>query len=122
MAAVGQRRDQEHGDASHADGAALHRRVSPDKWCVTRGDLRFLRREIRRAIDSGRIQPTDRDPFDVLDNVCGPNVYTVCEQYIKPVTHSAGKMSWALMRHPEGLPCDLFVTHAWQEGTARFGQ
>jgi len=25
-------------------------------------------------------------------------------------------MSWALLRNPAGLKCDLFVTHAWIEG------
>ena len=38
------------------------------------------------------------------------------EQYIKPVTLQAGKVSWALMQHPDGLDCDLFISHAWQEG------
>eukprot|EP00931_Biecheleriopsis_adriatica_P116491 TRINITY_DN9212_c0_g2_i1.p1 TRINITY_DN9212_c0_g2~~TRINITY_DN9212_c0_g2_i1.p1 ORF type:complete len:614 (+),score=84.25 TRINITY_DN9212_c0_g2_i1:198-1844(+) len=44
-------------------------------------------------------------------------MYTVNELYIKPVTHAAGNCSWALMRNPQGHgPCDLFITHAWQEG------
>ena len=42
------------------------------------------------------------------------------EQYIKPVTQQAGKMSWALMRHPDGLECELFISHAWQEGVFEF--
>eukprot|EP00928_Gymnodinium_smaydae_P059145 TRINITY_DN4239_c0_g1_i1.p1 TRINITY_DN4239_c0_g1~~TRINITY_DN4239_c0_g1_i1.p1 ORF type:complete len:668 (+),score=63.30 TRINITY_DN4239_c0_g1_i1:247-2004(+) len=25
-------------------------------------------------------------------------------------------MSWALMLHPHGLQCDLFITHSWKEG------
>ncbi len=37
----------------------------------------------------------------------GPSIYTVNDQYIKPVTAEAGKMSWALMMHPLGLDCDL---------------
>ncbi|CAE7198454.1 unnamed protein product [Symbiodinium natans] len=37
-----------------------------------------------------------------------------------PVTAQAGKMSWALMRHPKGLDCDLFISHAWQEGVFEF--
>jgi predicted PurR-regulated permease PerM len=39
----------------------------------------------------------------------GPSIYTVNEQYIKPITAAAGKMSWALMMHPLGLDCDLFL-------------
>ena len=38
----------------------------------------------------------------------------------KPVTDLAGKMSWALMRNPEGLDCDVFISHAWQEGIFEF--
>ena len=44
----------------------------------------------------------------------------VNEHYIKPVTAAAGKMSWALMMHPDGLDSDLFITHAWQEGIFEF--
>jgi hypothetical protein len=40
-------------------------------------------------------------------------MYTITDQFIKPTTHAAGGMSWALMLHPEGLQCDLFVSHAW---------
>jgi len=29
-------------------------------------------------------------------------------------------MSWALLRHPEGLPCDVFITHSWSEGLYEF--
>jgi len=29
-------------------------------------------------------------------------------------------VSWALMRNPKGLKCDLFVTHAWSEGAFEF--
>ena len=50
----------------------------------------------------------------------GPSIYTVNEQYIKPVTCDAGKVSWALMRNPKGLDCDLFISHAWQEGIFEF--
>ena len=41
-------------------------------------------------------------------------------QWLKPVTQQAGKMSWALMRNPEGLECELFISHAWQEGVFEF--
>ncbi|CAE6966568.1 unnamed protein product [Symbiodinium natans] len=29
-------------------------------------------------------------------------------------------MSWALMRNPEGLNCDVFISHAWKEGIYEF--
>ena len=34
------------------------------------------------------------DPFDPKDYTCGPSMYTVTEQYIKPVTAAAGNVSW----------------------------
>ena len=76
---------------------------------------------MQRAIKCGEIQP----PADGRDNFhdwpeYGPNIYTVNEQYIKPVTDRAGKMSWALMRNRDGLDCDLFISHAWQEGVFEF--
>eukprot|EP00434_Breviolum_minutum_P007847 symbB.v1.2.006923.t2/scaffold400.1/size211454/2 len=54
------------------------------------------------------------------DTTIGPSMYTVTEQYIKPVTAAAGDVSWALMKHPQGLPCDVFITHAWSEGIFEF--
>jgi hypothetical protein len=66
------------------------------------------------------IAPHSRDPFDPLDCSHGPNVYTVTEQYIKPITQAAGGMSWALMRHRGGLDVDVFITHAWTEGMYEF--
>ena len=58
--------------------------------------------------------------MDDASEAYGPSIYTVNEQYIKPVTQQAGKMSWALMRHPDGLDCELFISHAWQEGVFEF--
>eukprot|EP00438_Fugacium_kawagutii_P031793 Skav230999 [mRNA] locus=scaffold1822:195486:196976:- [translate_table: standard] len=36
------------------------------------------------------------------------------------MTRAAGSVSWALMKHPEGLQCDVFITHAWAEGVYEF--
>ncbi|CAE7428918.1 unnamed protein product [Symbiodinium sp. CCMP2592] len=101
---------------------ALHQRISPDRWCVTFSDLKYLRREVRRAIATGEIKPPDdgTDNFLDADGHYGPSIYTVTEQHLKPVTDLAGKMSWALMRNPEGLNCDVFISHAWQEGIFEF--
>ena len=99
----------------------MHESVSPDRWCVTRSDLIYLRQEVWRAIQCGEIRPLDdSDPFESSDNQYGPNIHTVNKQYIMPVTEDAGKVSWALMRHPDGLDCDLFISHAWQEGVFEF--
>ena len=101
-----------------ADAISLHSTIPAHCWCVTRADLRFLQQEVRRAMLNGEIQPPANgvDDFLISDQRYGPSVYTVNEQHIKPVTERAGKISWALMRHPQGLTCDLFVSHAWQEG------
>ncbi|CAK0846071.1 unnamed protein product [Prorocentrum cordatum] len=98
------------------DGARMHNSISPHKWCVTRTDLEQFRRLVRRACLDGRIRPTKADPFDPTENVIGPCIHIIVDQYIKPVTARAGNPSWALMLHPDGLACDLFVTHGWQEG------
>ncbi|CAK0795348.1 unnamed protein product, partial [Prorocentrum cordatum] len=98
------------------DGDRLHDSIPPHRWCVTRADLQQFRRLVQRAVLDGRIQPTEADLFDPRDDVIGPCVYTVTDQYIKPVTASAGNPSWALMLHPDGLACDLFITHSWKEG------
>ncbi|CAE7223651.1 unnamed protein product, partial [Symbiodinium natans] len=95
--------------------------VPPERWCVTRKDLKFLRADVKRAIEENRILPPGNGLDDFLEDLQnGPNVYTVTAQYIKPVTARAGKMSWALMRNPGGLDCHLFISHAWQEGIFEF--
>ena len=108
------------GRMLESDGARLHRTVEKHLWCVTLEDLRQFRRLIRHAVANGVIKPTDQDPFDISDNRIGPSMYTVNMQYIKPVTALAGNPSWALMLHPGGLKCDLFITHAWAEGVFEF--
>ncbi|CAE7642018.1 unnamed protein product, partial [Symbiodinium pilosum] len=102
------------------DGERLHQTVGKHKWCVTLKDLRQFRRLVRHAIADGVIKPTDQDPFDTEDTSIGPSMYTVNMQYIQPVTAAAGNPSWALMLHPEGLKCDLFITHGWAEGVFEF--
>ena len=101
---------------------SLHETVPPARWCVTKEDLKVLRREVLHAIQLGEIQPPSdgSDDFDFSDGIYGPSIYTVNEKYIKPVTSRAGMMSWALMLHPQGLKCDLFISHAWQEGVFEF--
>lgn len=108
------------GPQSFAEANELHRRIGPEYWCVNKEDLKRLRSQVQEAIRTGKIVPTATDNFDPSDCVIGPSVYTVVEQYIQPVTRDAGGMSWALMLHPEGLKCDVFVTHAWAEGLFEF--
>ena len=102
------------------DGVALHSSVPPEYWCVTRDDLRRLKTLVSVAVRDGHIVPTNLDPFDPEDHQIGPCIHTVNIQFIKPTTALVGKCSWALMCHPGGGKCDLFVTHAWQEGLFEF--
>lgn len=83
---------------------------------------RYLKRAVWSSIQNGQIVPpaNGEDDFEHLDALYGPSIYTVNEQYIKPITAFAGKMSWALMRNPEGLNCEIFISHAWQEGIFEF--
>lgn len=105
--------------SSETVGEKLHGEIPPSMWCVTRADLRALRRAVRQSVRDGSVYPTARDNFSTSDTTIGPSLYTVVEQYIKPSTESSGA-SWALGRHPRGLACDVFVTHAWAEGLYEF--
>ena len=115
----GKRERRKHTD----DAIRMHESISPDRWCVTYKDLRLLWLQVAEAIREGRIVPEEaihNSPESSAEYDYGPSIYTVNDQYIKPVTAEAGKMSWALMMHPLGLDCDLFVSHAWQEGVFEF--
>eukprot|EP00928_Gymnodinium_smaydae_P066036 TRINITY_DN4908_c0_g4_i1.p1 TRINITY_DN4908_c0_g4~~TRINITY_DN4908_c0_g4_i1.p1 ORF type:complete len:562 (-),score=54.15 TRINITY_DN4908_c0_g4_i1:293-1978(-) len=101
-------------------GRTLHGLIGAEKWGVTKQDLLDLRGQVRAAIATNKIVPTDRDLFDPNDDAIGPTMYTVVDQFIKPVTAHAGGMSWALMRNPKGVQCDIFITHAWREGIFEF--
>eukprot|EP00929_Paragymnodinium_shiwhaense_P061140 TRINITY_DN3052_c0_g3_i1.p1 TRINITY_DN3052_c0_g3~~TRINITY_DN3052_c0_g3_i1.p1 ORF type:complete len:653 (+),score=59.92 TRINITY_DN3052_c0_g3_i1:68-2026(+) len=95
--------------------------VCASRWCITRDDLRSFAAEVRAAWKAGSIphDPAHPNPYHD-DPAIGPNIYAVCTHFIKPRTMEAGGVSWALMKHPEGLPCDVFVTHSWQEGVFEF--
>merc|ERR1719502_7467 len=105
------------------DGAALHGEIPAHSWCVTPQDFHFLRQQIRTAVRDGVVTQVPIDPttghgdmFDAKDNINGPSMYNVVSSFLKPLSANAGNMSWALMRNPKGLPCDVFITHAWAEG------
>ncbi|CAK0825698.1 unnamed protein product [Prorocentrum cordatum] len=103
------------------DGEAVHRTVPPERWCLFRKDFAQFQRVVRNAIFAGAIVPTRSDRFDLkCPTTIGPSIYTVVDQFIKAVTLKAGSVSWALMLHPGGVPCDLYITHAWAEGVHEF--
>ena len=81
------------------DGRALHEKLPPSMWCVTPQDLRFLRQEVRQAIDQHMVMPIIQpvfdderpDPFTLEDETIGPNMYNLTDNYIKPLTLDAGR-------------------------------
>jgi len=91
--------------------------VHPSKWCVTLDDLEYFEREVMEVF--GR-PACDVWPADEGPDRLGPNIQQVVDRYIKPVTKKQGGMSWALMRNPDGLKCDVFATHCWAEGVYEF--
>jgi len=95
----------------------LHLRIPPEKWCITRTEFHEFTRDVRALWKQGVFPANDRD-LDTRQNSSsyGPNLYEVNEHYVKPVTRRAGGMSYALMKHPEGLRCQVFISHAWAEG------
>lgn len=88
---------------------------------MTKTDLEAFERAVRAAWAAGRIPNDALDPNPHHDDpAVGPNMYAVTEHFIRPMTAAAGGMSYALMLHPGGLECDVFVTHAWAEGVFEF--
>lgn len=59
-------------------------------------------------------QPSWDDDLEL--RIWGPDLYEVNEHFVKPLTSAAGGMSYALMKHPQGLLCEVFISHAWAEG------
>lgn len=99
---------------SHAKGG-----IPPERWCIDLGDLLYFEEEVQRLHAEGTFD-LDLNKSGLHKETIGPSVFIVNEKYIKPVTRDAGGMSWALWRRPEGLKCDLFATHCWQEGMFEF--
>eukprot|EP00927_Polykrikos_kofoidii_P011627 TRINITY_DN1495_c0_g1_i2.p1 TRINITY_DN1495_c0_g1~~TRINITY_DN1495_c0_g1_i2.p1 ORF type:complete len:641 (-),score=62.18 TRINITY_DN1495_c0_g1_i2:50-1972(-) len=95
--------------------------IPASKWCVTKSDFRRLRDEVMVAWELGLILPrSDGSGSRHWNPKIGPSLYDVNNQFIKPITRNAGGTSYALMLHPEGIVCDLFVSHAWEEGFFEF--
>ena len=78
--------DSDHSITSLA--YQLHNSVPADRWCVTFLDLDFLREEVQAAVDTTLIQPpaNGMDNFNPSDKDYGPSIYSVNEQYTKPMT------------------------------------
>ncbi|CAK9029499.1 Uncharacterized protein SCF082_LOCUS18812, partial [Durusdinium trenchii] len=100
----------------------LHRRVPAELWCVTYSELFTFVEDVRGAWCEGNIPNAPGIFADRWheDAEHGPNLYVVNEHFVKPKTLAVGGMSYALWLHPEGLPCQVFVSHAWVEGIFEF--
>jgi len=100
----------------------LHLRVPADRWCVTFNEFFHFVEDVRTAWLAGQILQRESSPDPLHECSChGPNLYQVNEYFVKPKTLAAGGMSYALWLHPEGLPCQVFISHAWAEGIFEFG-
>ena len=93
----------------------LHRSVPPQKWCITRSELEEFVRIVHSAWRSGQI-PMSQPNVLHWDPEHGPNLYDVNTCVVKPMTLAAGGASYALMKHPQGLDCEVFVSHSWHGG------
>jgi len=100
----------------------LHLRVPADHWCLTFNEFFQFVEDVRAAWLVGEILQSESNP-DPLHECSrhGPNLYQVNEYFVKPKTLAAGGMSYALWLHPQGLPCQVFISHAWAEGIFEFG-
>ncbi|CAE6914145.1 unnamed protein product [Symbiodinium sp. CCMP2592] len=95
----------------------LHLRVPPERWGLTRCEFHTFVQEVRQLWSRGELPPPGEDVHGRRgDSRYGPNLYQVNEHYVKPITSAAGGMSYALMKHPDGLRCQVFISHAWAEG------
>ena len=100
----------------------VHLKVPPEKWCITKKEFLDFVSDVRKCWRSGGIP--DSEEWPNKSHNCrkhGPNLYQVNLHYLKPLTLAAGGMSYALMKHPDGLACEVFVSHAWAEGVFELG-
>lgn len=105
---------------SQRSGYAAHECVPASHWCVMKADLYVLRSKVREYVAQGFIMPSEFDPFDPDDDAYGPCIHTVVQLMIRPICAMKGGRSWALLHYPEGLKCDLFISHSWSEGVYEF--
>ncbi|CAE7310416.1 unnamed protein product [Symbiodinium sp. CCMP2456] len=100
----------------------IHLQIPAERWCVTKWEFFRFIEEVRRLWKQGLLPNSAELPNPKHHlHAYGPNLYQVNTHYVKPVTLAAGGMSYALMKHPKGLICHVFVSHAWSEGVFELG-
>eukprot|EP00931_Biecheleriopsis_adriatica_P104650 TRINITY_DN79296_c0_g1_i1.p1 TRINITY_DN79296_c0_g1~~TRINITY_DN79296_c0_g1_i1.p1 ORF type:complete len:664 (+),score=62.73 TRINITY_DN79296_c0_g1_i1:72-2063(+) len=99
---------------------------SAEYWCINKEDVEIFEADVLKLWKEGDLPVSDKPEFRTFEHrqrhenpSIGPSIHWVNENYIKKETLSA-KTSWSLMRHPQGLKCDLFATHCWEEGIFEF--
>ena len=100
----------------------LHRSVPAERWCITRSEFEDFVKEVHRRWESNQIPCSEPRNSLHWDPGHGPNLYDVNSYVVKPVTLKAGGASYALMKHPEGLECEVFVSHSWHGGIFHLGR
>lgn len=113
------------GGRSGADH--LHSMLPARYWGISREQLH---RVVAQVLDAGLLNrtPIDLPPYDQSRfDSAGPNIHQLNNQFIKPRTDKAARplplASYCLLlNHVAGLECDLFVSHAWDEGFFEFSK
>jgi hypothetical protein len=137
--------DADHRGTGKATAKAeeVHRRLPPSFWGISKNQLKEFIASVSSAIkDNMLTNPTMDELYRVhghsnfyydeakfRSHKVGPNMHLVNAKFILPVTekpdpirgipylsYSVGKNSQA------GLQCDLFFSHAWDEGVFEFGK
>jgi len=108
-------------------GSDLHKKLPAVYWGVTKEQVSEFVSEVRAAKLRNETPATGKPYCPMQFNRCGPNIHQVTAQFIKAVTGESAKpfplASYALQKnHTEGMECDLFVSHCWEEGIFEFGQ
>ena len=124
--------DQPGGKLAAASGVFAKQGLRPMYWGVSKANLIEFREEVRKAVANDEVQnftPShlQQYPQERFDNPrVGPNMHQINASYIMPVTLDGTRkepsfipgLSYALLRNyaTGGLLCELFFSHAWDEG------
>jgi len=124
--------DQPGSKLAAASGIFGKHGLHPMYWGVSKSDLIEFREQVRKAVANHEIEnftPSHlpqyaQKKFD--DPLVGPNMHQVNAGFIKPFTLDGTRkeptflpgLSYGLLRNyaTGGLPCELFFSHAWDEG------
>lgn len=118
----------------------VHTFLPPQFWGISRKQLDDFVKEVRKVIQGGELtNPSKQDCIEMghperhyeqknFENLSiGPNAHQINSKFIVPRTkggdsiHNICNLSYACMVNSKnGLLCDLFISHAWDEGIFEF--